>query len=85
MSKHYNIPRQMLIAVLVGVVFSLSQPHTALATPGKTKPPQKTNSVTKQKTFKSPSEESTAQRDKRMYRECKGMPNAGACLGYTRR
>ena len=23
-------------------------------------------------------------RDKRLRRECKGRPNAGACLGYTR-
>lgn len=33
----------------------------------------------------SPSQESTAERDRRMYRECWGRPNAGACLGYTRR
>lgn len=33
---------------------------------------------------KSPSEETTAERDRRLYRECKGMHNAGACLGYTR-
>ena len=32
----------------------------------------------------SPSEETPAQRDKRLKRECKGMHNAGACLGYTR-
>ena len=35
-------------------------------------------------TPKSPSEETTAERDRRLYRECKGMHNAGACLGYTR-
>jgi len=29
--------------------------------------------------------ESAAERDRRLYRECQGMPNAGACLGYTRR
>lgn len=32
---------------------------------------------------RSSSEESTAERDKRLYRECKGRPNAGACLGYA--
>ena len=37
------------------------------------------------KHHRSPSEENTAQRDRRLYRECKGMPNAGACLGYTRK
>ena len=29
--------------------------------------------------------ESTAERDRRLYRECQGLPNAGACRGYTRR
>ncbi|MBZ0224783.1 MAG: hypothetical protein WA917_02640 [Comamonas sp.] len=28
--------------------------------------------------------ETTAERERRLYRECRGMPNAGACLGYTR-
>jgi hypothetical protein len=27
--------------------------------------------------------ETTAQRDRRLTRECKGRPNAGACLGYA--
>lgn len=31
----------------------------------------------------SPSEESSAQRDRRLARECRGLPNAGACLGRT--
>ena len=30
------------------------------------------------------SHETANQRDKRMARECKNMPNAGACLGYGR-
>ena len=34
---------------------------------------------------RSPSEETTAERDRRLTRECKGAPNAGACLGYTRK
>lgn len=29
------------------------------------------------------SEETQAQRDRRLRRECKGRPNAGACLGYA--
>jgi hypothetical protein len=28
--------------------------------------------------------ETPEQRDRRMYRECQGMHNAGACAGYTR-
>lgn len=31
----------------------------------------------------SPSQESSAQRDRRLARECRGLPNAGACLGYA--
>lgn len=31
-----------------------------------------------------PSEETPAARARRLKRECKGRPNAGACLGYTR-
>lgn len=33
---------------------------------------------------RSTSEETRAERDRRMYRECKGLHNAGACRGYTR-
>ena len=32
----------------------------------------------------SSSEETRAERERRLSRECKGMPNAGACKGYTR-
>ena len=39
----------------------------------------------KTKHYRSPSEETRAERDRRLYRECWGRPNAGACLGYTRR
>lgn len=28
--------------------------------------------------------ETVAQRDKRLTRECRGRPNAGACLGYAK-
>ncbi len=45
----------------------------------------KTKTKTTVKYRRSPSEETTAERDRRMYRECWGRPNAGACLGYTRR
>jgi len=31
-----------------------------------------------------PSHESAAAREKRLQRECRGRPNAGACLGHTR-
>ena len=28
--------------------------------------------------------ETTAERERRLSRECRGMPNAGACLGYAK-
>ncbi|WP_295851446.1 hypothetical protein [uncultured Xylophilus sp.] len=31
---------------------------------------------------RSSSDESTAERDRRLARECRGRPNAGACLGF---
>lgn len=35
--------------------------------------------------IRSSSEESSAERDRRLYRECQGRPNSGACAGYTQR
>jgi hypothetical protein len=34
---------------------------------------------------KAPSEESRAERAQRLKRECKGRPDAGACLGFASR
>lgn len=39
--------------------------------------------VTKVTYQRSTSEESPAARERRLKRECKGRPNAGACLGYS--
>jgi hypothetical protein len=33
---------------------------------------------------RSSSEETSLERDRRLYRECQGRPNSGACAGYTR-
>ena len=45
------------------------------------------NKADKPKTVKVTSQkgsgETTAERDRRLMRECKGRPNAGACLGYA--
>ena len=48
-----------------------------------TSQPTKTSGTVKVKHQRSASEESTAERERRLYRECRGRPNAGACLGYT--
>ena len=45
---------------------------------------EKKKSVTKVTHHRSTSEETRSERDRRLYRECKGLHNAGACRGYTR-
>ena len=50
-----------------------------------TNSPMKKGGTVKIKHQRSASEESTAERDRRLYRECRGRHNAGACLGYTQR
>lgn len=49
----------------------------------KTSPKKK--SVRKVTYQRSASEETAAERDRRMFRECRGLHNAGACRGYTRK
>jgi len=51
----------------------------AHATSTQTAKKQKSHSV---KFLKNPNQETPAERERRLARECKGMPNAGACLGY---
>lgn len=55
---------------------------------GKAKKPKKEKKAKAKKgggvTFNDGSAESRSERDRRLMRECKGRPNAGACEGYTR-
>ncbi|MCU0942142.1 MAG: hypothetical protein MUE35_06310 [Hydrogenophaga sp.] len=54
----------------------------ALAASANTDPPPR--KLPSKVTFhKAPSEESPAARATRLRRECKGRPNAGACLGHA--
>ncbi len=54
----------------------------------KPKKPKKEKKAKKEKpttaTFYEGSSETKTQRERRLLRECKGKPNAGACEGYTR-
>ena len=70
---------------------TLATPIAAHSADTKSKPalqgtehPVKKKGSTKVKHQRSSSEESTAERDRRLTRECRGAPNAGACLGYAR-
>lgn len=62
-------------------------PGDACAAPKKKKAEatQKTNKPAKVKIKRqrSSNTETKAERDRRLLRECKGLPNAGACLGYA--
>lgn len=62
--------------VFVAAALTLSPAHAA-EPPNPKKPPARVTF------YKAPSEESAAQRAERMKRECKGRPNAGACLGFA--
>jgi hypothetical protein len=52
-------------------------------TPPKPAKIKKKSTKTNKVKYEKGSGESTAERDRRLYRECKGRPNAGACLGYA--
>lgn len=91
-SRQSNITRAFAICV-AALCLHLPTPGHATSTK---KPKQADNPTTATTTGKKPrsvkikhqqnnSEESAAQRDRRLYRECQGLPNAGACLGYARR
>ena len=56
----------------------------AMAADAHAKPPKPGKPGTRVTFHNSPSAESKAERDRRLTRECKGRPNAGACLGYAR-
>lgn len=67
-----------LVALVLFVSAGLGSLPVQAASDGQRKPPSKV-------TFhKAPSEEAPAAREKRLKRECKGRPNAGMCMGYTR-
>lgn len=78
----------LILALCMGVIGSTASPTVqGTASQSKTDQPIKKKQSVKIKGTpqRSTSEESVAERDRRMYRECKGRPNAGACLGYTHR
>ena len=69
-------------ALLVSLSLALGSGATAATQkPTSTKDKKLPSKVT---FIDSPSSESPAARKKRLKKECKGRPNAGACLGMTR-
>jgi hypothetical protein len=68
------------LTLLLASAFCVCAPAAA-STPHKIKTSKAKNQSTKVK-FDKGSAETTAERNRRLQRECKGRPNAGACLGY---
>jgi hypothetical protein len=79
-------------ALMLILCLTLAGPSPATAKKAKAEAAEKVAKPAKAKAKKSGGsapkfikggEESTAERDRRLYRECKGRVNAGACSGYT--
>jgi len=77
--------RPLLLAVIVAWACSAVLPSEAWARKKSSKKATTSQRVAAApKVQRSSSEETRAERERRLLRECRGMPNAGACLGYTR-
>lgn len=84
-SKNFQIVHALIFLAILSTpnaahlkTHTKKDPNTAQSTSGLTKKQPRA------KQPKSSSEESSAERDRRLKRECRGRNNAGACLGYTR-
>lgn len=70
---------------LAGAAPASARTKGAHPTAADSAPAAKKKGVSKVTHQRSSSEETSAEHDRRMYRECKGLHNAGACRGYTRK
>ncbi|AOS81396.1 MULTISPECIES: hypothetical protein [Hydrogenophaga] len=77
-----NIVRGLVVAV---VLLNANAALAAKAAKAEGSPPSGRRLPSKVTFHKSPSEESRAERAQRLKRECKGRPDAGACLGFATR
>lgn len=78
----------VVLIALAALVMAILMTAPAHAESGKPKKPPAAEKTAKKKGsapkfVNSSSQETTAERDRRLYRECKGRPNAGACSGYA--
>ena len=89
--KKFSIRPAVAFVVLAAVLITTAQaqspvpadPPVPVKTKKKAAKTKAADSVAKAK-FMRGSEESTAERNARLKRECKGGVNAGACAGFTR-
>ncbi len=83
---------QTLLVAALSAAFFFSMPVEAANSKSDTKATAKAQKPKKSKgksssptsvTFYEGSAENTTERERRLRRECKGRPNAGACSGFT--
>ena len=67
----------------IGLVWIPAEPAHAARKKSQTTASTSPKAGHRAKRAKNSSQETTAERDRRLKRECKGLPNAGACLGYA--
>jgi hypothetical protein len=72
----------MTIRTLACYALALTLAAAAPLSVAKTKKKQASGESAQERIHRG-SAESTAEREKRLLRECKGRPNAGACAGFT--
>ena len=77
MSMHPS-PLPALLALALSVLSPTQAGAANKSTPTDKRPPARVSFI------EAPSSETPAAREKRLKRECRGRPNAGACLGHTR-
>jgi hypothetical protein len=75
------------VALALFVLDAAADARAPQSTPPGAQPPERSERASRRKPrivhLPSPAQESSAQRDRRLARECRGLPNAGACLGYA--
>lgn len=86
--------RPLFTTLFLAAGLAVAQPAVAAQDAGAGKPAKTTKHKHKEKEkgsakaagkvrFDKGSGETATERDRRLQRECKGRPNAGACLGYA--
>ncbi len=76
---------QLLQRTALCTMLALATASLALPAQAAGKSSARKSKAAKVKPQQNNSQESAAERDRRLYRECQGLPNAGACRGYTHR
>ena len=80
---------QSMLSGCVGILLMAALPSASLATENfnavftKDKPAKSPKNASPKKPPSTGSTETPSQRDHRLWRECRGKPNAGACEGFA--